>query len=164
MHLPSGEQSQHTVTNVNTSTCKVKIAAHVTGCLTSICHSALCSLRSVSCGVNSYALNEMHDTVQGRTCLKSTAWFHLHATPLGSCNLLSSFCSSELPIDWSLHGILFQTQSQMLIIFCIVNILNLGCRDNTTSVRLPAALRSCLAHEKLKPSSSRTIKALHERM
>lgn len=37
-------------------------------------------------------------------------------------------------------------------------------RDHVATDRLPADLRSCLAHEKLKPSSSWAIKALHERM
>ncbi|KAL0043967.1 hypothetical protein WJX82_009704 [Trebouxia sp. C0006] len=37
-------------------------------------------------------------------------------------------------------------------------------RDHITTDRLPAALRTCLAHEKLKPSSSWAIKALHQRM
>ena len=41
---------------------------------------------------------------------------------------------------------------------------HLECRDHVATDRLPAALRSCLAHEKLKPSSSWAIKALHERM
>ncbi|KAA6422724.1 MAG: hypothetical protein FRX49_07259 [Trebouxia sp. A1-2] len=37
-------------------------------------------------------------------------------------------------------------------------------RDHVATDRLPAALISCLAHKKLKPSSSWAIKALHERM
>ncbi|KAL0024964.1 hypothetical protein WJX77_006455 [Trebouxia sp. C0004] len=37
-------------------------------------------------------------------------------------------------------------------------------RDHVATDRLPAALRSSLAHEKLKPSSTWAIKALHERM